>query len=55
MKLRLIEQGTLPGQRVLTGTLSSLAAQAVMAEMKSPSLVIVGGVVNLHNKLKWFI
>jgi uroporphyrin-III C-methyltransferase / precorrin-2 dehydrogenase / sirohydrochlorin ferrochelatase len=51
----LIEQGTLPGQRVLTGTLSSLAAQAVMAEMKSPSLVIVGGVVNLHNKLKWFI
>ena len=50
-----IEQGTLPGQRVLTGTLSTLAAQAVDAQIQSPSLVIVGGVVNLHHKLSWFI
>jgi len=49
-----IQQGTLPDQRVVTGTLANLPSLAIKAELKSPSLVIVGGVVNLHRTLSWF-
>lgn len=48
----IIERGTTAKQRVLTGILSdldSLAKQAI-----SPSLIIVGSVVNLQSKLGWF-
>ena len=48
----IIERGTTAKQRVLTGMLSdldNLAKQAI-----SPSLIIVGSVVNLQGKLKWF-
>ncbi|GLT13566.1 uroporphyrinogen-III C-methyltransferase [Vibrio algivorus] len=48
----IVERGTTPKQRVLTGTLKeleSLANQAI-----SPSLIIVGSVVSLHHQLHWF-
>ncbi|MBS1102967.1 uroporphyrinogen-III C-methyltransferase [Gluconobacter sp. Dm-62] len=41
----IVERGTQPTQRVLTGTLSSIAQQAAEAQVKSPALVIVGQVV----------
>lgn len=41
----IVERGTQPGQRVLTGTLTCIAQQAVEAQVKSPALVIVGQVV----------
>ncbi|APZ42887.1 siroheme synthase CysG [Acidihalobacter ferrooxydans] len=44
----LIERGTLPGQRVHTGTLADLPASAAAAQAASPALLIVGGVVGLH-------
>jgi uroporphyrin-III C-methyltransferase len=52
MPCAIIEKGTTSVQRVLTGTLlelPELAAQAV-----SPSLIVVGSVTKLHQKLKWF-
>lgn len=49
-----VEQGTHPGQRVVTGTLATIADLAAATGCKSPCLVIVGEVVALHKKLSWF-
>ena len=54
MPAAIIENGTRSGQRVITGTLETLAAQASEAEVKSPALIIVGSVVTLRDKLTWF-
>jgi uroporphyrinogen III methyltransferase / synthase len=48
----LIEQGTLPEQKVFTGTLADILDKA--AEVKPPAIIIVGEVVSLHAKLDWF-
>ncbi len=49
----LIAQGTLPGQRVVAATLSSIAAAARTAALESPALLIVGEVAALHEQLAW--
>ena len=49
-----IEQGTRPGQRVITGTLATLAQQVAAAQVKSPAILIVGEVTRLHEQLRWF-
>lgn len=54
MPAAIIENGTRSGQRVITGSLETLAAQASEAEVKSPALIIVGSVVTLRDKLSWF-
>ena len=48
----LVENATLPQQRVTAGTLASLPALAQGA--KPPALLIVGEVVRLRGKLGWF-
>ncbi len=50
----LIQQGTTPQQRVLTGTLESLPAIVHASGVKAPTLIIIGEVVRLREKLKWF-
>ncbi len=50
----LVEQGTTQNQRVHIGDLSSLAELVVQNNVKPPTLIIVGNVVKLHEKLKWF-
>ncbi|GEM80364.1 uroporphyrinogen-III C-methyltransferase [Vibrio superstes] len=50
--IAIIERGTTPQQRVLTGTLSQLSTIAQKAE--SPSLIVVGSVTSLQSKLNWF-
>jgi uroporphyrin-III C-methyltransferase/precorrin-2 dehydrogenase/sirohydrochlorin ferrochelatase len=50
----IIQQGTLPTQRVVTGTLSSLPGLATAAGLKAPTLIIVGNVVRLREKLGWY-
>jgi uroporphyrin-III C-methyltransferase / precorrin-2 dehydrogenase / sirohydrochlorin ferrochelatase len=50
----LVEQGTQPTQRVITSTLAGLPAAIAAAEVKPPSLIIVGEVVQLHDALAWF-
>jgi len=48
----LIEQGTLPQQKVVTGTLANILEKA--AELKPPATIIVGEVVGLQSLLNWF-
>lgn len=50
----LIQQGTTPQQKVLTGTLSTLPDIVSCSEVKAPTLLIVGKVVELRQKLDWF-
>lgn len=49
----LVEQGTTPQQRVFTATLDSLLDVIKNEDIKPPTLIIVGEVVTLHDKLKW--
>ncbi len=46
--------GTTPNQRTVTGTLTTLPAIAESAGLKAPTLIIVGEVVRLKDKLAWF-
>jgi uroporphyrin-III C-methyltransferase/precorrin-2 dehydrogenase/sirohydrochlorin ferrochelatase len=50
----IIENGTRPGQRVITGTLASLPEKTDAANIKSPALIIIGSVVTLQDKLSWY-
>ena len=50
----LIQQGTTSNQRVFTGTLGNLATLVAEHEVHAPTLVIVGEVVLLREKLAWF-
>ena len=50
----LIQQGTTPQQRVLTGTLETLPGIVRAGEVKAPTLIIIGEVVRLRERLKWF-
>lgn len=52
MPIALVENGTTNQQRVVTGALNELSNLA--KTVQSPSLIIVGEVVALHDKLKWF-
>jgi uroporphyrin-III C-methyltransferase/precorrin-2 dehydrogenase/sirohydrochlorin ferrochelatase len=49
-----VQQGTTINQKVVVGTLDTLPAQVAQAELKPPTLIIVGSVVSLHAKLNWF-
>lgn len=49
-----IEQGTTSSQRVVAGTLATIAEQARAAGLKPPSLVVVGEVVSRREQLAWF-
>ncbi len=49
-----IENGTTPVQRTVTGTLADIAARAREAAIKPPAVLVVGGVVGLRDALKWW-
>ena len=50
----LVQQGTTPDQRVLVGDLADLPARVAAAPVRAPTLIIVGGVVALRERLSWF-
>lgn len=50
----LIEKGTTHEQRVLIADLQSMPALVASSDVRGPTLLIVGEVVNLHHSLKWF-
>ena len=54
MPIALVENGTLPEQRIITGTLADINDQAVAADIKTPALIIIGNVVSLREKLDWY-
>jgi uroporphyrin-III C-methyltransferase/precorrin-2 dehydrogenase/sirohydrochlorin ferrochelatase len=54
LPVAIIEQGTTDRQRVITGTLETLPARIAGMDITPPTLIIIGTVVTLHNKLAWF-
>ena len=50
----LVQQGTTSNQRVFTGTLADLPQLVAEHEVHAPTLVIIGEVVQLREKLAWF-
>jgi uroporphyrin-III C-methyltransferase / precorrin-2 dehydrogenase / sirohydrochlorin ferrochelatase len=50
----IVQQGTTPKQKVVSGELSQLYHLAQAAQLKPPCLIIVGQVVKLREKLAWF-
>ncbi len=50
----LVEHGTQQDQRVITGTLASLPEIVENAQVSAPTLLIIGDVVRLRDKLAWF-
>ncbi|BBE51428.1 Siroheme synthase [Ferriphaselus amnicola] len=52
--IAIVQHGTQPTQRVITGTLATLPAIAEREKPQAPTLIIIGGVVTLRDKLSWF-
>lgn len=52
--MALIERATLPQQRTLKGTLSSMPEQVAALKPEPPTLIIIGNVVALADTLRWF-
>jgi len=52
--IAIVQQGTTQNQRVITGTLATLPGIAAREKPQAPTLIIIGGVVTLHDKLSWF-
>ncbi len=50
----IIQNGTLPNQKTVIGTLETIADILKSEPMESPALLIVGEVVCLRDHLKWF-
>lgn len=49
-----VEQGTTPEQEVYIATLDTLSALMQDNDIRPPSMVIIGDVVRLHEKLDWY-
>jgi uroporphyrinogen III methyltransferase/synthase len=49
-----INNGTQPEQRTVTGTLQDIVDKVTEAALSSPAVIVVGDVVRLRDKLGWF-
>ncbi len=49
----IIERGTLPDQRAVSGTLATIAERASQAGVRPPSITVVGPVAELAGALEW--
>jgi uroporphyrin-III C-methyltransferase/precorrin-2 dehydrogenase/sirohydrochlorin ferrochelatase len=54
LPIAVVQQGTTARQRVVTGTLATLPALAAAANLRPPTLTIVGNVVLLRERLQWY-
>jgi len=54
MPIALVQQGTTHRQRVFTGTLATIQGIISQEQIEPPTLIIVGEVVRLRDKLNWF-
>ena len=54
MPIALVQQGTTTQQQVFTGTLSTMESVINKQEVKAPTLIIIGSVVGLRDRLSWF-
>ena len=49
-----VDRGTLPGQRVVEGTLADIGDRVAAAGLAGPALIVIGKVVGLRSRLAWF-
>jgi len=54
LPVAVVQDGSTRTQKVVTGTLSTIAERVSAQKLKSPSLTIIGNVVKLHAELAWF-
>lgn len=52
--IAIVQKGTTLEQRVVTGQLCNMSERVANEGIKPPTLLIVGSVVSLHEKLHWF-
>ena len=51
--IALIERGTTPQQQTYVGTLATIHQEIADAKVHAPTLIIIGSVVSLHDRLRW--
>jgi len=54
MPMALVQKGTTPDQKVLLGTLETMPELVKSNKVTPPTLIIIGDVVKLHDKLAWY-
>ena len=54
MPMALVQKATTPEQRLFSGTLETMPGIVERESIKPPTLIIVGEVVKLHEKLNWY-
>jgi uroporphyrin-III C-methyltransferase/precorrin-2 dehydrogenase/sirohydrochlorin ferrochelatase len=54
LPIAVVQDGTINSQKVVTGILATMADQVAQQGLRSPCLIIIGTVVNLHDALAWF-
>ncbi len=50
----IIDNGTRPEQKVAVGTIADLHRMAEREGLKGPAMIVIGSVVRLRDKLRWF-
>ncbi|MFP4667383.1 MAG: uroporphyrinogen-III C-methyltransferase [Desulfobacterales bacterium] len=50
----LVRWGTTPAQQTVTGTLETICGNVEAAGIKPPCIIVIGDVVHLREKMKWF-
>jgi uroporphyrin-III C-methyltransferase/precorrin-2 dehydrogenase/sirohydrochlorin ferrochelatase len=54
LPIAVVQDATINSQKVVTGTLATMADRVAQQGLRSPCLIIIGSVVNLHDALAWF-
>jgi uroporphyrinogen III methyltransferase/synthase len=49
-----IRWGTIPQQETVVGTLETIVEDIAAAGLKAPAVIVIGAVVNLRARLRWF-
>lgn len=52
--IALVQKATTPEQRLFTGDLASMPDVVERENIKAPTLIIVGNVIKLHDRLNWY-
>ncbi|MDP4084278.1 MAG: uroporphyrinogen-III C-methyltransferase [Bacillota bacterium] len=52
--IALVNWGTIHDQKTVIGTLETIESRVKEAKISNPSMIVIGEVVRLHDKLNWF-
>jgi siroheme synthase len=53
-KIAIIENATSNKQKVIIGNLDNIDTKVKQKKVQSPSMIIIGNVVGIQNKIEWF-